>query len=157
LVEQRNFEKKYAYADCLVKFTTEDELRFFLEFRLKIDDFAQDNSRNNPLIQKEVENLENGIDITGVSSYHLSMCVHADQELELLNLPELTRDGSDMSFNYTELERSHDWKVTLLDGHHRREALLNRMKNKKLLDTDFPITIRIKWIKTPENKWELRE
>ena len=157
MIEQRKFEKQYAYADCLVKFTSLDELHYFLESRLKIDDFAQDNSRNNPLIKKEVENLENWIDNTGVSSYHLSMCVHADQELELLNLPDLTRDGSHLSFNYTELAQNQDWKVTLLDGHHRREALLSRIKNKKLLSTEFPITIRIKWIKTPENKWELRE
>jgi len=157
-INKRDFEKEYSHADTIIKFNDEDMLKDFLIKRIKVDDFAQNNFRNNPLLQKEVMELEKRIERHGISSYHLSFIVHADKVAAGL-LSEQAKSKNDLilQLDYNQLNAYDTWNVTLLDGHHRRQALLDRMEHKKILKDDFPIVVRVRFMRTPRHPWELRE
>lgn len=152
-----DFESTYFAGESMIGISNRTEMEKLFLNHIRVDKFGENNTRNYPTNNDEVENLKRGMVETGLQSSLLTFTVVADEKTTNVIAQILSGSGR-KQFEYgkflTACESANfDWKSTLIDGHHRREAILLYLES---LDLGEDIVIRVRWLLPTANPADYR-
>jgi hypothetical protein len=153
----RDFERDNMIGECVISVPS-DELETLLLEHIAVQNFGADTPRNHPLNEADVEKITSDMLHNGIQSSLLTFTMIASEDT-CATMQEIRQaTSSNLFFNYANLleaceKKTIIWRSDLLDGHHRREAL---MSCSHALSIHENISIRARWLKPGCNPADYR-
>ena len=142
---------KKLVADTLLSLSTRDEIRTFFSEHLLSATFGQDTMRNTPANTAAIQQLEDCMRQEGVSHLNFSIAVGVKSAMA-----NLLRGMGDGNVQFEELcVQAPNWRATLIDGHHRCDALLHLLDKTEFILSNFQV--RVMWVEDDGDSASLRE
>ncbi len=145
----KDFEGENLIGESMLA-VSHNELQKLLSQNILVEQFGEDTSRNHPLNEAEVANLTSDMHINGIQSSLLTFTMIADENTCDIIQTLCKETESKRFFKYEDLvqaveKKNSTWKSVILDGHHRRAALLGYCSSSSLPENVF---IRARWLKS---------
>lgn len=143
--------KRYVIADNTINLPTCEAIQDFFGVHIRDEAFGGDTVRNTPLNRSNLGDLQSCMMRQGVSALNFGMTVAVNAEM----VDYLTSKRNEGDLNIQELkEKVPWWRATLIDGHHRRDALIALLDNPEFKSHD--LKIRVWWVRDNDDHSALR-
>ena len=137
-----SFEEEHRVADTVVCLPSREEIRAFFNSHVVSEYFGPNTHRNTPENADMLASLKASMQSVGVLEPKLTIVVSVQDEVAQV-LRNRVDGGGELILPRLQ---AHDpeWKAVLIDGYHRRQALLSLLDEST---TPLSLDIRVVWLK----------